>query len=298
MTETWNPADLGIPSRYGPADTIGAANEITAAKVVEAAALVREGRRYQLAQILDDESPAQMWRYWKHSLLTDHAFPERGFGVNGQTFLEETVAGALHSGTHLDGLAHIGIGTQTYNGHLFTDIIEAKGLTKLGIEGVPPLFSRGVLLDIARLEKVERLGETAVIGADQLERAAAAQGLEVRAGDIVLVHTGWGTLWGNDNERYAQSEPGLGLGAARWLTDRRVAVIGADNWAVESVPGNPEELAFPVHQHCIAQHGCYLLENVATAELAGDEVHEFCCVILPARLRGATASIVSPVAVV
>lgn len=298
MSDIWNPADLGFPQRYGPDDTLGAANELTAEKVREAVALVREGRTFGLAQILDEHSPAQMWRYWKHALLLDRVLPGRWFGANKQSFLEEAVAGALHSGTHLDGLAHIGIGEHTYNGHRYVDVVDAKGLTHLGIEHVPPIVTRGVLLDVARVEGVEMLGDTQAIGAEQLERAAAAQGVEPRAGDVLLIHTGWSSLWGVDDERYKASEPGIGLAAARWCTDRRVTVIGSDNWAVEVVPGERDDLAFPVHQHCIAQYGCYLLENVVTAELAREGIHEFLCAILPARLRGASASIVTPVAVV
>jgi kynurenine formamidase len=239
-----------------------------------------------------------MWRYWKHSLLLDRVLPGRWNGSNRQSFLEESVAGALHSGTHLDGLAHIGIGDHTYNGHRYTDIVDAAGLTRLGIEHVPPVVTRGVLLDVARAAGVERLGDTEAVTPELLDAAAAAQGVEVRAGDVLLVHTGWGALWGVDDEHYKATEPGLGLAAARWCTDRRVAVIGADNWAVEVVPGEQPELSFPVHQHCIAQYGVHLLENVRTEELVRDGVSEFLCAILPARLRGASASIVSPVAVV
>lgn len=298
MSDVWNPAELGFPHRYGPDDTLGAINEITPERVREAVALVKEGRTFGLAQILDEHSPAQMWRYWKHSLLVDHVLPGRWFGDNDQSFLEESVAGALHSGTHLDGLAHIGIGEHTYNGHRYVDVVDARGLTKLGIENVPPIITRGVLLDVARVRGVAMLGDTEVITAADLEQAAAAQGVEPRAGDVVLVHTGWSSLWGVDDERYKATEPGIGLAAARWCTDRRVAVIGADNWAVEVVPGEREGLAFPVHQHCIAQYGCYLLENVVTAELVQEGVSEFLCAILPARLRGASASIVTPVAVI
>jgi kynurenine formamidase len=142
------------------------------------------------------------------------------------------------------------------------------------------------------------LGDTEVVTADLLESAARAQQVEVRPGDVLLLHTGWSSLWGVDDERYKSSEPGIGLGAARWCTERRVSVIGADNWAVEVVPGERADLSFPVHQHCIAQYGVYLLENVRTEELVRDGVSEFMCAILPARLRGASASIVSPVAVI
>lgn len=297
MSEIWNPADVDFPRRYGAEDTLGAVNEITDESVRAAAALVRQGRRYQLAQILDSGSPAQMWRYWKHSLLLDRVLPGRWVGANRQSFLEESVAGALHSGTHLDGLAHIGIGDHTYNGHRYDEIVDAAGLTRLGIEHVPPIVTRGVLLDVARAAGVEMLGDTEAVTPELLDAATEAQDVEVRAGDVLILHTGWSALWGADDDRYKGSEPGLGLAAARWCTDRRVAVIGADNWAVEVVPGERDELSFPVHQHCIAQYGVYLLENVRTEELVRDGVSEFFCAILPARLRGASASIVSPVAV-
>lgn len=298
VTDIWNPADVEFPQRYGPDDTLGAVNEITDETVREAVALVRSGRRYQLAQILDSHSPSQMWRYWKHSLLLDRVIPGRFVGANRQSFLEESVAGALHSGTHLDGLAHIGIGEHTYNGHRYDEIVDASGLAKLGIEHVPPIVARGVLLDVARAAGREMLADTEVVTPELLDAAVAAQGIDPRPGDVLLLHTGWSALWGVDDERYKATEPGIGLAAARWCTDRRVAVIGADNWAVEVVPGERSELSFPVHQHCIAQYGVYLLENVRTEELVRDGISEFLCAILPARLRGASASIVSPVAVV
>ena len=196
MSDIWNPAQLGFPQRYGPDDTLGAANEITPEKVREAVGLVKEGRAFRLTQILDENSPAQMWRYWKHALLLDRVLAGRWFGANDQSFLEEAVAGALHSGTHLDGLAHIGIGEHTYNGHRYVDVVDARGLTQLGIEHVPPIVTRGVLLDVAGVEGVEMLGDTQAITADQLERAAAAQGVEPRAGDVLLIHTGWSLALG------------------------------------------------------------------------------------------------------
>lgn len=298
MSGAQSPSDRKLPLRYGEQDTLGAANEIDEAKVAEAASLIREGRRYPLAQVLDDASPAPMWRYWKHALVVDQAMSERATGTNRQTSVEESVAGALHSGTHLDGLGHVGIGEHAYGGRRYPEIVGPTGLRELGIEHVPPLFTRGVLLDIAQLEEVEVLDEGFVITDAHLTDAAARQGVEPAAGDIVLVHTGWGELWRSDPSRYIRAEPGIGLSAANWCTQRRVAVIGADNWAVEVLPSEESGLSFPVHQHCITRFGCYLLENVVTAELVRDQVYEFCCVILPLRLRGASASLVSPVALV
>ena len=293
------PLDI-IPRRYSDDDLIGAANEITPAKVMEAAALIKEGRRYALGQILQASSPAQMWRYWKHSLLTDRTMPERAFGSNHQTFVEESVSGALHSGTHLDGLGHIGIGEYAYGGRRWADIIAADGLSDLGIENVPPLVSRGILLNVAALHDVDQLAPEYAVTAADLQSASERQGITVGAGDIVLVHTGWGSLWDRDAETYAASEPGIDIGAARWCIQRRVSVIGADNWAVEQVllAPDPDGEAFGVHQETITRNGVYLLENVRTADLAVDGVNEFFCIIAPVRLQGASGSMVGPIAVV
>jgi kynurenine formamidase len=239
-----------------------------------------------------------MWRYWKQILVTDHTTPERAFGSNVQTFVEESVSGALHSGTHLDGLGHIGIGEYAYGGRRWSDIIAAAGLLELGIENTPPLISRGVLLDVAATRGVAMLGDDEAITAADLEAAAARAGVTVEPGDIVFLHTGWGRLWDEDPDRYAASEPGLDESAGRWLTDRRVAVIGADNWAVERVvlDADPEGPAFPVHQETIARNGTYLVENLRLAELAADGVTTFLAMIAPVRLRGGTGSMVNPVA--
>jgi kynurenine formamidase len=293
------PHDI-VPRRYGDDDQIGAANEITAEKVASAARLIRTGKRYALGQILDSSSPAQMWRYWAHSLLTDRTSPERAFGSNSQTFVEETISGALHSGTHLDGLGHVGIGEYAYGGRRWLDIIAADGLTELGIENVPPLASRGVLLDIAALHGVAQLDSEYGITSYDLEEAAQRAGVTVESGDILFIHTGWGSLWATNQELYGASEPGIDLSAARWCTDRIVTVIGSDNWAVEQVLREPVpgSESFAVHQETITRNGIYLLENARTAELAADGVSTFFCVIAPIRLRGGSGSMVGPVAIV
>lgn len=287
-----------VPRRYADDDVIGAANEITDDRVTAAAALIRTGRRYSLAQVLQPDSPTQMWRYWRHSLLTDRATPERAFGTNTQTFVEESVSGALHSGTHLDGLAHVGIGPWAYGGRAYADIISADGLTDLGIEHVPPLVTRGVVLDAAATRRVEQLDPEYPITATDLETAAERVGVSIGPGDVLLVHTGWGALWDSAPDQYIASEPGIDLSAARWCADHRVSVIGADNWAVERVSTEPEAEAFAVHQETITRNGIFLLENVRTAELVADGVTTFFCSIAPIRLRGASGSMVNPVAVV
>jgi kynurenine formamidase len=287
-----------FPQRYGADDTLGALNEVTAHQVLRAASLVKQGRRYALSRLLESDAPTQLTRFWKNRLELERLMPGHQVGANMLSSVEETISGAMHSGTHMDGLGHIGIGVQAYNGNAYADIVTTDGLTRLGIENVPPVMTRGILLDIARLKNVEMLADNYPITAQDLDAAAALGGVTVEAGDVVLLHTGWGKLWLVDNARYGAGEPGLNLDAAAWCTDRRVSAIGADTWAVEVVPNADEREIFPVHQHCITKYGCYLIENVELTELAADRVYEFCFVVLPLRAKGASASPVSPVAIV
>ena len=299
MRETNTEMDLGaVVSPYGPDDVIGAANQITEGTVLRAAGLVQSGRRFHLGQLVTDQAPHQMWRFWRQMLLTEHSAPGSGNGRNRMTFVEEAVSGAVHTGTHLDGLVHAGVDGVAYGGRLYSDIITASGVTELGIENMPPLVTRGVCLDVSHDVDSASDGANTAVTAQVLEAAEHRQGVTVGAGDILLLHTGWGRWWHENPDRYAGSEPGLDLGGAQWCVDRKVSVIGADTWAVEQVPSADPEDAFAVHQLTITRNGIYLLENARTSELADSGVSEFLCVIAPILLQGASASMVAPVAVI
>lgn len=286
------------PNRYGDDDVVGAANEITSEKVIQAVRLVNKGERLVLARVLADDSPTQMWRYWKHHMTLNSVLPENYIGINAQSYVEEAVSGALHSGTHLDALGHIGIGEFAYNGSKYSTIVSGQGLLKLGIENVPPIVTRGVLLDIAALHGMPVLSDGYCVTADDLMGAETKAGIKISSGDAVLIHTGWGRFWEEDPKRYASGEPGISLEGARWLSERRVSLIGADNWAVEVVPGLIDEGSFPVHQHCITLYGQYLLENVDTEPLVKSGVSEFCFMVTAPRLKGASGVPVAPIAII
>jgi kynurenine formamidase len=121
--------------------------------------------------------------------------------------------------------------------------------------------------------------------------------MEIRPGDVVLIHTGWGSLWMKDNAKYGQSCPGIGVAAAQFLADEEVTVVGADNWSVEVNPNPNASLGAPVHQLLLARNGIYLHENLNTADLARDSVYEFAYIFVPLPLKGATGSPGSPIAV-
>jgi kynurenine formamidase len=116
-------------------------------------------------------------------------------------------------------------------------------------------------------------------------------------GDVVLFHTGWLALAGTDPDRFLAGEPGPGAEAAGWLAALGVVAVGADTWGVEVIPGEEEDVLFPVHQTLLARHGVYLLESMRTAELAADRAWTFLFVLGAPRFRGAVQAVVNPVAI-
>lgn len=136
-----------------------------------------------------------------------------------------------------------------------------------------------------------------VFNKEEIEAAAKAQNIEIREGDVVLFHTGWLELVGEDNDRFAQGEPGLGVEGAQYLADRGVVAVGADTWAVEVIPFEPEAGVFEVHQTLLAKNGVYILENMNTHELVADAAWEFMFVLGQPRVEGAVQMIINPIAI-
>ena len=286
--------DRWYPSRWGADDQRGAANRITPAKVLEAKNVIQRGEVYQLGRVYESGMP--MFGSRHYSLLIPQAFPMES--RNQAVYHDEIVSGELGQiGTQFDGLGHLGIGDLFYNGNRRSEFAKATGLTRLGIEHVGALVSRGVLIDVAAFKGVAMLDGGYEITRADLEGALARQTTEIRPGDVVLVHTGWGSLWMKDNPRFIQNAPGIGLGAAQLLVDKQIVMAGSDTWGVEVFPNPDSTLAAPVHQLLLAKNGIYLFENLATEDLARDRAYEFAFVFAPLRLKGATGSPGNPVAI-
>jgi kynurenine formamidase len=287
-------ADQWYPSRWGADDQRGAANRLTPAKVLEATRLVSRGTVYQLGRVYEAGIP--MFGSRHYSLRIPQPF--RMAGTNQAVYHDEIVSGELGQiGTQFDGLGHLGIGDLFYNGNRGSEFAQPEGLTRLGIEHVGAIVTRGVLIDVARFRGVDQLPPTYEITAADLTGALQRQQTEIRAGDVVLIHTGWGSLWMKDNARYLATAPGIGVAAAQRLVDEEVVVVGADNWGVEVMPNPTPSLSAPVHQLLLARNGIYLHENLSTEALARDAVYEFAYMFVPLRLKGATGSPGSPIAI-
>ncbi len=293
------------PSRYGADDQIGTLNELTADRVVAAVRLVRQGRTVDLGRVLDDAAPAFPGRYWHQTvdlapLITNLRRVDaygKGWGLNEINWITEIQVGTFQVGTQLDSIGHIQIGDRFYNGWRAVDIVEPWGLNRFGVETIPPIVGRGLLVDIAAVKNVERLDKGYAITVADVEQALQRQGAALAAGDIVLIHTGWGGLWGRDNALFLSGEPGPGLDLITWLNDRRVAAVGTDGWSIGPVPGEDPRRPFLVQQTMYVKFGLFGFENLATERLIERGVSEFLFVNTHGRTRGSTAAFVAPVAI-
>ncbi|HEX3035132.1 MAG TPA: cyclase family protein [Thermodesulfobacteriota bacterium] len=276
------------PSRYGADDVIGAANEVTPEKVIQSANLIKQGKFYDLQLTLEPGVPAFPPRYYQFQLMYNNVHPARWLGSNHFSWSDEVIAGNLGVATQVDCLGHAGIEELFYNGKKWGDIATPGGLKTNSCEQTPPLMTRGVLIDVAGYKGVSVLSDTYEITKEDIEGALKRQGnMKVGPGDVVIFHTGWiQSYWMKDNQRYSSQEPGPGVEAGQWLIDKRVAAVGADNWGLEVFPAK-DDTAFKVHQDLITKNGIYILETVATEELARDKAYEFAFIMTFLKAKGA-----------
>ena len=292
--QSWTPPppDERCPSKWGADDERGAANHMGPESVLKAASLIRTGRVIELGQVLRPSMPLGARHF---DLYVKPTGPFTGSNRRGSN--EELVVAEMGQvGTQFDGFTHQTIGDSLYNCVDMNEVMTRDGFTRLGVENVGTLMTRGVLIDVAALKGVDMLPDTYEITVDDLEQALDRQGVP-RAGDAVLIHTGWGVLWDSDPERFMATNPGIGVAAAEWLVEHDPMLLGADNQPVEVSPNPDPEVSLPIHQIMLVVHGIHLVERMRLAELAAAGVHEFAFVVQPLKLEGATGSTVVPVAI-
>ena len=287
-------------SKYGADDELGAANLITTQSVIEAAKLVKTGKTYNLGIVVDSKTPAFPPRSMSVTVLQPNQISSNGLGPTKTTYNDDIFMGWLGIGPQIDGLGHIGIDHVYYNGHKDSDFAKADGLKKLGLEKLPPLVARGVLLDMAGYFGVDLVKESTPYTREDIEGAAKKQGVEIRKGDVVLFHSGWLNLLDGENQdhkRYGSSEPGVGKTGAEYLVEKDVMAVGADTWGLEVVPFEKGTGVFEIHQILIPKAGIYILETMDTREMVKDKAWEFMFVLGVARIKGAVQMIINPTAI-
>jgi len=277
-------------ARWGEEDQRGTLNLITAEKITAAAGLVRTGKTYSLSVPLETHGAQwpprhKMWR------TTEYTKNKVGRNSSGDALVMHS-----HSGTHIDALCHIWYDDKLYNGFETAEHMTSHGVTRNSIDNVPFLVGRGVLLDVAGWKGVDHLELGERVTASDLDACAAAQQVEIRPGDILMVRTGWINVFASDRVLFDTGEPGIDETTLPWLRKHDVVAVGADNLAVEvldSIP--PDDL--PIHRIGIRDLGLYLMELMDLNELAADEVYESLLIVAPLQISGGAGSPVNPIAI-
>lgn len=210
----------------------------------------------------------------------------------GASSAAEAITLSTHTGTHIDALCHYSSKGKLHGGGDTTGEY-TSGIAKLSVDTIPPIFRRGVLLDIAGIEGVDVLPVDFVVTPEHLERASAD--LQINAGDVVLLRTGWSKYWDDPATFISRMRcPGPKLAGARWLSERKIFAAGSETAPFEFLP-SPE---MEVHVHLLVESGIHIIENLNLEGLAATGAREFLFVATPLKIRGGTASPIRPWALV
>ncbi|MET8121620.1 cyclase family protein [Micromonospora sp. NPDC005189] len=235
-----------------------------------------------------------------------HALPRRhGDAVrsDGGSAANDIITMGTHVGTHVDAFSHVSQDGRLFDGSDAADAGRGGRYAELGAHTIAPMVRRGVLLDVpAALGQPDGCAPGYEITPRDLSAAAERQGTPVRPGDVVLVRSGWGTLFDHeDRTRYVGHDtgvPGVAEAGATWLADQGVHAAGADTIAFECLRPGAGHSVLPAHRVLLVERGVYIIETMALEELAADGVHEFLFVLSPLAIFGATGSPVRPLAVI
>ncbi len=300
-----------LPSSDRGSRDIGPIGGQTPDEVIAAARLVREGRlitlaaaRYPGMPLFPGHPPFQVLNYrTPRGIRVTGAQPWGPINDAGLGYMAEYVMATSHSGAHVDALAHMTVGNDMhwYGGGNPDEHLTDFGPAHLDASWLPPFFARGVLLDAAGHRGLDCLPKGSPIDAAEMEAICDAEDVAVRRGDVVLIRTGYMGLWPDVAAMAAHKTPGPDASAARWLLEREVVATGTDTETYEVQPaadpgptGNPQ----PVHTLLLIEHAIYLMESLDLEALARAGRYEFLFVALPLKIRGATGSMVDPVAVI
>ncbi len=330
MAESWTSDDFYAAAkklrnwgRWGDDDQLGTLNFITPETVKAAAKLVRKGTIFPLGINFDAYGPqgAHGFRRNPIHLMSvdggDEQMAEHLLGWGGATeaqmtglyqggpmrFNDDYIMMPLQAGTQWDALSHVYYEGQLYNGYP-SGAVTSFGATKNSIDQVDKkgIVGRGVLLDVAQHRGLPHLPPNTAISPDDLDEVAAAEGVTIASGDIVIVRTGWWRtfLEDGDGEAWTIGSPGLSWRCAEWLREHEVAAVASDNIAVEVSPPEIEGVLLAFHMLCIRDMGMMLGEmwdlEALSADCAADGVYTFQLIAPPLRVTGAVGSPINPIA--
>ncbi|WP_032407994.1 cyclase family protein [Rhodococcoides fascians] len=299
-------ADIAVAaSPWGPQDQLGALNYLRDEVKVDVLARADAAKVYDLSvdyfvgmpsfQGAGDPSYQIFMSHTPQGTAVDN-LNGVGHEINRHVcYSGDVVFMYTHTGTHIDALNHFGVDGEIYNNFTAEDNLGSRGWTKGGAEQIPPIVTRGVLIDVAKFKGVECLPDSYSITVEDVKATLADAGITLEQGDVPFIRTGRMQYW-PDGTKTLGNPPGLGLDAVRWLTAQKIAAVGSDQECIEVGPSEQEDNWLPGHTHFLAEAGVPMIELLDLEALSADSVNEFCLIAAPIRLRGASGAPLRPLA--
>jgi kynurenine formamidase len=294
-------------SPWGPADEIGRLNLMNESSRTAVLSRLNGGRLYDLSVEYFIGMPSWQaagdphYRIWMthtpHGTVVDDPL-NTGTTMNAHvSYTGAAVSMYTHTGTHIDGLAHFGLNGRIWNNFDAREHLGDRGWRVAGMENMPPIVARGILLDVAAAKGLAMLPDGYRITREDLIDTARRQQVRLQEGDVVLIRTGR-MLRYEEAAAYMANPPGLGLEAARFLVEESGAmIVGADNLSLEAFPSELATDYVPLHTYLLAEQGAPIIELAWLEDLARDEVYEFAFIAAALKLRGADAAPFRPIAI-
>lgn len=295
---------LGWGWIWGPDDEVGALNAISPSSVTSAIEIARSGKIYDLGVAYDrssfkwpGHSPGEIMTFRspegvkRQKDFDAHDNAARTAWHSCALFINDNVA------TQIDGLGHAVTGTHNhwYNGFTEEDWGGDFGLRKCDGVSIPPIVTRGVMIDVPGYKGLDVLPSHYSITVDDVRGALKMQKTELRPGDTVLIRTGTLQFWGeygSDHAKIAEHDSaGMSLEATKFLVEENGAImVGSDTSGYESWPPPEGASSFmPNHDYLLIEQGVHIAEFHYLEDLAKDKVYEFCYIALVNKIRGSTA---------
>ena len=294
----YEPQEFGRIATLTNFDVLAALGSVSGGKIYDL-----DSGRWPGMPLFPGHPPFQVIRYRTASGQDVMGDMDKWRGQNDvhMGFTTELISGTMHTGTHMDALCHTtcGVDNEWFGGYRSADELSDFGPRRAEASSIAPIITRGVLVDMTILWSGEPLPAGHVISLDEFLNVISLKEICIRTGDVVLVNTGYLTIWDKSPELVAAHKgAGISIEVGEYLAQRGVVLVGADTETVEADPSPDPTNPHPVHIRLMIELGIHMLELVHLADLARDDIREFLFICLPLRVRGATGSMVRPVAIV
>jgi len=278
---------------------IGKIKEVKDSTILKTASLIKKGIVFDLGMEINSNLPGKDMGLFPTRLLFEST-PEDIFETlkkiekdSEVSSSNEVIISPTHVSTHIDALCHSIYNNKVVGKYNIKDIRTNKGWDKFGVETIPPIVGRGLLVDIAKYLNMEKLEDNHVVSLEEIKNCLKNNNLEIEFGDIICIRTGKiKDFW---NEDYFLKGPGIGSDAAIWLANKGMCILCIDYNSVDSLPW--KNFNNSVHVQMLYKSSIYIIEAINLEELSKRNILEFFFVCSVPKFTGCSGIWVNPVAV-